>query len=213
MLIATSLTAAENASTIVSFENNTSFISQINNTKSTVYWISSSLNRKNSNFVNSPLIVPIFYNFGKLSYQQKQLFYRIDTENKIDINTALDNDKVLGISNSKKSFIPLQQKFQNKVSIITKNQPITAGIYSVLKDSDTIAQLAYNYSKEESLVRFLDLNNLKKANKKITISNSISKTFKEINKKNEVHWLWKWFLSLAIVSLLLEILILKFYKP
>ena len=205
--------SADNASTIVSFENNTSFISQINNTKSTVYWISSSLNRKNSNFVNSPLIVPIFYNFGKLSYQQKQLFYRIDTENKIDINTALDNDKVLGISNSKKSFIPLQQKFQNKVSIITKNQPITAGIYSVLKDSDTIAQLAYNYSKEESLVRFLDLNNLKKANKKITISNSISKTFKEINKKNEVHWLWKWFLSLAIVSLLLEILILKFYKP
>ncbi len=157
--------------------------------------------------------MPIFYNFGKLSYQHKQLFYRIDTENKIDINTPLDNDKVLGISNSKKSFIPLQQKFQNKVSLTTKEQPVKAGIYGVLKDSDTIVQLAYNYTKEESLLQFLDLNALKKANKKITIFNSIADTFKEINKKNKVHWLWKWFLSLAIVSLLSEILILKFYKP
>lgn len=59
----------------------------------------------------------------------------------------------------------------------------------------------------------MDLDELKKINKGITVSTSIASVFKEINKKNEVHWLWKWFLSLAIVSLLLEILILKFYKP
>ena len=34
----------------------------------------------------------------------------------------------------------------------------------------------------------------------------------EIDKKNKVHWLWKWFLIAAIVSLLAEILILKFFK-
>lgn len=205
--------SSKNASHIVSFENNTSLVSQIKNTKSSIYWFSSSLNRENSNLINSPLIVPIFYNFGKLSFKHAQLFYRIDANNKIDLNTTIDNDKVLRIANSKNSFIPLQQKFQNKVSLTTKNKPLTAGIYSVLKDSDTIAQLAYNYTKEESSLKFLNLNDLKKANKKVTISSSIAKTFKEINKKNEVHWLWKWFLSLAIVSLLLEILILKFYKP
>jgi len=205
--------SSKNASNIVSFENNASFISQIKNPKSTIYWVSSSLNRKNSNFMNSPLIVPIFYNFGKLSFKHAQLFYRIDALNKIELQTTIKNDKVLRITNSEKSFIPLQQKFQNKVSLTTKNQPLTAGIYDVLRDLDTIAQLAYNYTKEESSLRFLDLNDLKKVNKKVTISNSISKTFNEINKKNEVHWLWKWFLSLAIVSLLLEILILKFYKP
>ena len=205
--------SSKNASNIVSFENNTSFISQIKNVKNSIYWVSSSLDKKNSNFINSPLIVPVFYNFGKLSFKHSQLFYRIGTENKIDIKTSIDKDKVLRIVNSENSFIPLQQQFQNKVSLTTKNQPLKAGIYSVLKDTDTIQQLAYNYQKEESLLNFLDLNELKKSNKKITISNSIANTFKEINKKNEVHWLWKWFLSLAIVSLLLEILILKFYKP
>ncbi len=205
--------SSKNASKIVSFENNTSFISQIKNDKNTVYFISSSLDRKNSNFINSPLIVPVFYNFGKLSFKHSKLFYRIDEENKIDIKTGTDKDQVLRISNSENAFIPLQQQFQNKIRLTTKDQPLKAGIYNVLKDTDTIQQLAYNYKKEEGLLNFLDLNKLKDSNNKITLSNSIANTFKEINKKNEVHWLWKWFLSLAIVSLLLEILILKFYKP
>ena len=49
--------------------------------------------------------------------------------------------------------------------------------------------------------------------KNSAVSSSITEVFKQINKNNEVHWLWKWFLALAIVSLLLEILILKFYTP
>ena len=73
--------------------------------------------------------------------------------------------------------------------------------------------MAFNYPKEESLLNFLDLNNLKETAKNSTISSSVKEAFKEINKNNKVHWLWKWFLALAIVSLFLEILILKFYKP
>jgi len=204
---------SKKTSTIIALENNQPFISQIKNKENNIYWISSSLNRKNSNIINSPLIVPIFYNFGKLSFKLPKLFYRIDTENKIDIKTSIEKDTVLRIVNSETSFIPLQQKFKNKVSITTKEQPLKSGFYSVLKNTDTIQKLAFNYPKEESLLHFMDLNELKKINKNITVSNSITDTFKKINKKNEVHWLWKWFLALAIVSLLLEILILKFYKP
>ena len=62
-------------------------------------------------------------------------------------------------------------------------------------------------------MQFLDVKELSKANKNIHISTSVKDTLQEINKKNKVQWLWKWFLALAIVSLLLEILILKFFKP
>ena len=204
---------SKKASKIISFENGISFISQIKNKNNNTYWVASSLDKKNSNFINSPLIVPVFYNFGKLSFKHKKLYYRIASENKIDVETKIEKDKVLKISNAKNSFIPLQQKFLNKVRIITKEQPLKPGFYAVLKNNDTILKLAYNYPKEESLLNFMDLNELKKQHKNITVSNSIADIFKEINKKNEVHWLWKWFLALAIVSLLLEILILKFYKP
>ncbi|WP_298778042.1 BatA domain-containing protein [uncultured Polaribacter sp.] len=206
--------SAKNKSNIVTFENNSSFISQIKTTSnSNLYFIASSLHRNSSNFLNSPLIVPVFYNFGKLSFQHSKLYYYLDQENKIDIETKLDKDEILNLSNSSFSFIPIQQTHQNKVSITTKENPIEAGFYHIIKEKDTLQTIAFNHPKEESLLQYLDLNELKNQHKNMTISNSIKDVFTEINNKNEVHWLWKWFLGLAIVSLLLEILILKFYKP
>ena len=117
------------------------------------------------------------------------------------------------ISNAGASFIPPQLKFQNKVRVTTNEELLKAGFYQVLKDNDTIVTLAFNYPKEESSLNFMNFNELKQVSKKGIISGSISEVFEETNKKNKVHWLWKWFLTLAIVSLLLEILILKFYKP
>ena len=163
--------------------------------------------------MNSPLIVPVFYNFGRLSFKHSKIYYRLQEENSIDIETSLGKDEILQISNTEISFIPFQKRFQNKVTLSTNEQPEIAGFYNVLKEKDTIKKLAFNYPKEESLLQFLDLKKLKKENKNILISSSIKDVFKELNKKNEVHWLWKWFLALAIVSLFLEILILKFYKP
>ena len=204
---------AKNSSKIISFENNSPFISQIKTSNSNLYITSSSLSKNNSNFLNSPLIVPVFYNFGKLSFQHSKLYYYLDQENKIDIDTKLSKDEILSLSNSSTSFIPPQQTYQNKVSVITKENPAKAGFYHIIKEKDTLQSIAFNHPKEESLLKYLDLNELKNQHKKMTVSNSVKDVFTEINNKNEVHWLWKWFLGLAIVSLLLEILILKFYKP
>ena len=46
----------------------------------------------------------------------------------------------------------------------------------------------------------------------IKIFDSIEDLFTSIKDFNEVNWLSKWFISLAIVSLLAEILLLKFFK-
>ena len=200
-----------NTSKIVSFENNMPFISQLSNSKT--YFVSSALNQKNSNFLNSPLIVPIFYNFGEMSFKYPKLAYRIDQENTIEIETKMRKNKILAIAKNDASFIPLQQTYQNKVIITTKEQPLKAGFYAVLKENTKIKDLAFNYPKEESLLSFLDINVLKEINGNSAVSSSITEVFKQINKNNEVHWLWKWFLALAIVSLFLEILILKFYTP
>ena len=205
--------SSKKSSKIVSFENNSSFISQIKDANSRIYLFSSALNKNNSNFLNSPLIVPVFYNFGKLSFKHSKLYYYLGDKNYLDIEISLEKDEVLNISNSKSSFIPEQQTFQNKVNITTKEQPNNAGFYYIQRKKDTLQILAYNTPKEESILNFMNLNSLKEKNRNIHISTSIANVFKDLNEKNEVHWLWKWFLALAIVSLLLEILILKFYKP
>ena len=206
------ITSLKNTSSIISYNNNSSFLQQINLKNSKLYWFANSLNKRTSNFINSPLVVPVFYNFGQNSLQYSKPYYRIDERNAIDIETQLAKDAVLTIKNNTNSFIPLQQTYQNKVNLITKEQPLDVGFYHIMNKNDTLNTIAFNYPKEESLLNFLDTNQLKNK-KNITISNSTSDFFKELNKKNKVRWLWKWFLALAIVSLLLEILILKFLKP
>lgn len=72
-----------------------------------------------------------------------------------------------------------------------------------------LRNVAFNYNKSESALDFLIFS---EAND-MTISTSVKNTLENINDENKIQWLWKWFLGLAIVSLLLEILILKFFKP
>ncbi|WP_299104220.1 BatA domain-containing protein [uncultured Tenacibaculum sp.] len=205
-------TTLSNASNLITFENNKGFIQQVSLPNSKIFWVASPLNSEVTNFTNSPLIVPTFYNIGLLSLQHPKLFYRIGKENSIEVSKQIGKDEILSINNGQTSFIPLQQAFQNKVKIITKEQPLVADFYTINHNDISIKNTAFNYVKEESNLSFFNINQLSETNNQIKVSTSLSDTLKKINNKSKVHWLWKWFLALAIVSLLLEILILKFFK-
>lgn len=209
--IKNSSTTFKKSSSLIRFENNESFVNQLQNNKGKIYFFSSSL--KNSNFKNSPLIVPLFYNFGKLSFRQQKAYYTIGTKNQIDIPTSLNKNEILTISNHTSSFIPQQQTHQHKVAITTLERPTTRGIHTIKSKSKTLENIAFNYANNESNLNFIDIQNLTKNNKNLNFSSSVKASLQEKNKKNEVTWLWKWFLALAIVSLIFEILILKLFKP
>ena len=95
----------------------------------------------------------------------------------------------------------------------TEEQPITQGFHEVTKDNAPIETLAFNNPKSESSLNYLPISELIKDNKNLHYSTSVKEVFHKNQEKNKVTWLWKWFLTLAIVSLLFEILILKFFKP
>jgi hypothetical protein len=48
--------------------------------------------------------------------------------------------------------------------------------------------------------------------KNVTITNSIPKVFEKIATEQKINYLFKWFLALAILFLLLEIGLLKYFK-
>ncbi|MDA9311521.1 MAG: BatA domain-containing protein [Polaribacter sp.] len=205
-------TSFVNSSNLISYENKEGFIKKVPTKNGNLFWIAAALDSKNSNFINSPLVVPVFYNFAQLSLQPSRMYYSLGVENKIDVKTTLYNDEILSIKSIKNTFIPRQQHTQNKVTITTLEQPEVTDLYYITNKKDTLKTLAFNNPKDESSMTFLNTKSLAKNNKNISTSNSIKEHFQEINEKSEVHWLWKWFLTLAIVSLLLEILILKFFK-
>lgn len=205
-------TSTFKGSPVISFSNNKPFLEELQTKNGSLFWFSSPLKIENTNFSNSPLIVPTFYNLGINSLAVAKPFYRLGEENKIDIAVNLKKDEILSIKNSKESFIPLQQLFQNKVTLSTNKKPLTPGFYDINNKEQIIKTIAFNYPEEESSLNFLNISASIGENNNIKVFESLQGLFEEINNENEVQWLWKLFLAIAIVSLLLEILILKFFK-
>ena len=197
-------------STILYFQNKSSFLKEINNSFSKIYFFSSPLDKKSTNFFNSPLIVPILFNIGKHSLEIDKPYYILQEQNRLEINKKINKNQLIKFSNSKNSFIPQQKTSSNKISLFTNKEPKERGFYTVTLENDTLKTTAFNISPKESLLSFQNLDNIQ--NKNIFTYDSVKELFTEINEKNKVQWLWRLFLAIAIVSLLLEILILKFFK-
>ncbi len=202
-----------NASSILKFENSTSFISQISVNKGVVYWFSAAINAQNSNFKSSPLIVPIFYNFGLYSSKPSQLYYTIGTTNTIEINTQLNKDAVLHLTTNEEDFIPQQQITAKKVILSTESNPTKSGFIAVQYNQKTIEQLAYNYDRTESDISNTSVKETIKEASNIVYTNTIDEAFTIVSDKYKQTNLWRLFLILALFFLIIEVLLLKFLKP
>ncbi len=201
-----------NHSSIVSFDNNQPFISSNKLQNSTFYWVSSPLNKENSDFTQSPLVVPVFYNFAKRSLKIHDLYYTIAPEIKIELKTSLGKDDVLIVSNETNSSIPLQIISQNKVVLEFQDQITQSGFYNIKNKNSTIKTIAFNYNRSESDLTYLNLESLISNKKNISFATSINEVFKEISDDLKINWLFKWFLAFSVLFLLLEMLILKYFN-
>ncbi|NNC70690.1 MAG: hypothetical protein HKN90_07720 [Flavobacteriaceae bacterium] len=202
-----------NSTSILSFENETPFVSQTKLQNGTVYSMAAAISAQNSNFKNSPLIVPVFYNFGKLSYQHSEINYTIGQKQEIEVKAALQKDDILQISDNETSFIPLQQIGNASVKINLSDQPLKSGFYQ-LKDKDKlIKNLAFNYDRKESDLGYSDVELLAKEHTNVNYFDSVQLALDTLNNEYKTSSLWQLFLALTILFLLVEIGLLKFLKP
>lgn len=201
-----------NSSAILKFDNNSSFISSTKTKNGIFYWVASPLNKSISDFSQSPLVVPIFYNFSKTSLKTTQLYYTIEPENNIEIKANIGKDQVLKISNETGAFIPLQKVSQNKVDLMLSDVPIQSGFYKVSIGSNVLKTISLNYNMEESIANFADLKSLAGNAENVTVSSSIDDLFDEIENQHKINWLFKWFLAFSVLFLFIEMLLLKYFK-
>ncbi len=197
-----------NAKNILSFENQQAFISQISKGKGSIYWVAAPLDLKSSNFSNAPLIVPVFYNMGKMSVNQTNLSYRIGTLNKINVDATLNQDEVLHLKGSNNDFIPMQEIQSDKVILYTEKQPFEPGFYRVLNQDTPIKNLAYNYPIGENSLSFLPLTTI--LNKNTHQYPTVKKALESLTVEQSIQSYFKWFVLLAFIFILIEILLLKY---
>ncbi|RLD29387.1 MAG: hypothetical protein DRI75_03605 [Bacteroidetes bacterium] len=192
------------SSSILQFEDGKPFLLQSGN----VFVFSSALNTKNSNFIDSPLIVPTLYNIGRQSLQLPKLYYTIGEENTFDVNTTMQQDDIIKLKSSIVEIIPQQRTFSNKVTITTNEEPEVASVYAITNKTEILEHISYNYNRNESEMSYLELNTIKNAR----INSSVPQLFNEIKSDTNVNELWKWFVIFAAMLLIIEMLILKYFK-
>lgn len=202
----------KNASPILSFENGQSFLSGIDNSQGAFYWFSGAIDSENSNFINSPLVVPVFYNFGLFSAQTDPLYYFIGQDDPVVVESRLDQDDILTIKDQDNSYIPIQQITGDKVSISVQDYPVKDGFYDVDHNENILKTLAFNYDRQESDPDLANIEELFGKTKNVFIDDNVEKTFTTFTDTYKSKYLSIYFLLLAFLCLLAEIALLKFFK-
>jgi hypothetical protein len=173
---------------------------------SRVFIFTASLSTENSNFKNSPLIVPTLYNMGINSLKLPDLYYSLGSTTSVDIPVQLTKDRVLKVAKDGLEFIPQQKSFANKVSLSFYENPKSDGIFSVTSEETLHKNLSFNYTRAESELNYLDVNNIKGA----SVNDSVQNLFEQMENDNAINELWKWFVILALLFMLIEVLKQKY---
>ncbi|WP_291127325.1 vWA domain-containing protein [Flavobacterium sp. UBA7682] len=193
---------------ILSYEDQSAFLTSISNPLSSVYVFAAPINKTNSNFQNSPLIVPTFYNMAQNSQKTGVNAIIIGEDQPFVVDALLSKDEILTVKNTPESFIPMQQLLNTKVKITFGDNPIEAGNFGIFNGTNLVQNISFNYTRTES--------NLSLANTDIAANykeiDDIETVFNTIQTDRTDTQIWKWFVLLTLLFLVLELLIQKFVK-
>ncbi|RIV30656.1 hypothetical protein D2V08_16400 [Flagellimonas lutimaris] len=191
-----------NLPTALSMDGGDSFLSGDDG----LYVFTVPLTLENSNFINSPLIVPTFYNMVQSSLQIPKPHQTLGEATTVDISAQIGNDDILKVSKEGYEFIPLQQTFPNRLRVAFDQNPTEDGIYSILQNEQALQNISFNYPRTESQLKYLDIGALENIN----TMDSIPELFEYLKAESNITAFWKWFVILALLLALIEVIIQKF---
>ena len=210
-----------NSLTLISLQNGTSFFTLSKIGGGNVFCFASQLGKDWTNFADNALFVPIMYKISMLGGQMSRLSYTLGVDKDITINdlTAFSEGDVR-IRDAQGNFemIPMVEMRNNRAFIRLYDELPGAGFYTINKGDEIIETTAWNDNRKESKMKFLDREEVVK----ILKDNGLNVL--AVMKADEIHsndvmetmirrsMLWKSFIILSLISLLIEILVLRFWK-
>lgn len=210
-----------NTLTLISLQNGTSFFTLSKIGGGNVFSFASQFGKDWTNFADNALFVPIMYKVAMLGGQMGRLSYTLGLDKDILINdlTAFSDGDVR-IRDAQGSFemIPIVEMRNNRALIRLYDELPGAVFYTVNKGDEVIETTAWNDSRKESKMKFLDREEVDKLLKDKGLNVLAVMKADEIHSNDMMEMmvrrsmLWKSFIILALISLLIEILVLRFWK-
>lgn len=181
-----------------------------------VYVCAVPLNEEFSNLPRHALFVPVLFRMALLSEHDQPLFYTLGADESFEIPPVQTTEKqLLKLSKGDQSVIPDVKQQEGSTLLYVSDQLREPGIYSLRKQDSTLAALAFNDNRAESDMSYFTATDLEKllpnAKPLLTAGNSSLKSV--VAESNFGTQLWKLCIILALIFLLAEILLIRFYKP
>ncbi len=210
-----------NSLTLISLQNGTSFFTLSKIGAGNVFVFASRFNANWTNFSENSLFVPIMYKIAMLGSQVSRLSYTIGIDKELSINdlTAFSGGDIR-IRDVESTFemIPMVEMRNNRAMIRLFDELPGAGFYNVSNGDEIVATTGWNDGRKESKMKFVDTEEVDKILKNnglnvITVMRSDDIRSGDVMKTMvRRSTLWKSFIILALISLLIEILVLRFWK-
>lgn len=193
---------------VLSFEDQTAFVTAVQNQVSGITVFTAPINSTNSNFQQSPLIVPLFYKIAQNNQKTGVNALTIGNNQPYFVDVLLTKDAILEVKGTDDSFIPIQQILNNKVKLTFNDFPETAGNYSVFDKKEWVENISFNYKRTESDLSQVNTNVVSD----FKTADTISTIFNTLQTERTDSQIWKWFVIFALLFLALEMAIIKFVK-
>ncbi|MEO8235711.1 MAG: BatA and WFA domain-containing protein [Flavobacterium sp.] len=203
-----SFVVKSNASQAITYDDQSAFLTSIQKQMGALFVFSAPINKTNSNFQNSPLIVPTFYKMAMNTDKNGVKYGTIGNTNPFLITANTNTNEIISIRNPSEEFIPSQQIMSDKIKISCADNPTLAGNFEVIQSKKNIGNISFNFDRKESNLTLPSDETLADLN----VISSIESFFDTIQISRTDSQVWKWFLIFTLLFLLLELFIQKFVK-
>lgn len=189
--------------------------------KGKVYTCTSPLDPAYSNFAQHAVFVPSMYQAALFSQPQSKLFRTIGQDETVNLPASFSGtENVFHLTAPERKFDIIPSVLVNETGIVidAQQQVREPGNYFVDASGQHVTAVAFNYDRKESDLGVLTPEEIKKQYADAGLSNfflleagdkGLTAALTEINEGIK---LWKWCIWLALLFLLAEVLLLRFWK-
>ena len=214
----------KNVQNIISLQNGDPLLMMSNVGKGKVFVMSTSFDEEYSDLANHALFVPLMYKMALIGGNISELSYTLGIDKTLNINDVslnVDDRISLKSDNAVYEIFPMIEN-RNGTNYISFFEDLpSSGFYDIYKNEEYIKTVAWNDNRSESEMSFYDkeeLSELLKDNN-LNVLMMISPVEAHGRVSDDVvenivnqSSLWKIFVIIALIALLIEILILRFWK-
>lgn len=203
---------------LMTYRDGSPFLSKYQSGKGHLYFCTAPLNEEWNNLVrNGEIFIPMLYKMSISAGESRPIAYTIGKNDLIQSNhQGSSGDIVYKLQGGGEEFIPEQRIVGSTVFLSLNNQLRSAGFYQLfLNEENILDRFAFNFDRQESVLTYFTKDELQQlvGDQASIIGTQTNEVLTaKIAERSQGVILWRWCLIFALLFLLAEVLLLRFWK-